>query len=68
MMENKKPGCLAGLLKLFFLDRIFAWLQRNFGYRSGNCLGCGCGTVLLFAFLYFLGRIIFGTDWLRLGF
>ncbi len=67
-MDSRRPGCLSGLLKLFFLDTIYDWFQRRFGYRSGGCMGCGCGTILFFIFIYILVRIIFGTDWLRLGF
>ena len=67
-MEPRRPGCLSGIMKLFFLDRIYDWSQRRFGYRSGGCMGCGCGTILLIVFVYFLIKIIFGTDWLHLGF
>jgi len=67
-MDNRKPGCLSGLLKLFLLDKLFDWLQRKFGYKSGSCIGCGCGLVLLLIFLGLVISIIFGTDWLRLSF
>jgi len=67
-MNNQKPGCLSGLLKLFLLDKVFDWLQERFGYKSGSCMGCGCGTVLLIAFIMLFISIIFGTDWLRLSF
>ncbi len=67
-MDNRRPGCLSGLMKLFFLDRIYDWSQRRFGYKSGGCMGCGCGTILFFIFIYFLFRILFGTEWLRFGF
>jgi len=67
-MDNRKPGCLSGLLKLFLLDKLFDWLQRRFGYKSGSCIGCGCGLVLLLIFLGLVISIIFGTDWLRLSF
>jgi hypothetical protein len=65
-MENRKAGCLSGLLKLFLLDKVFDWLQERFGYKSGSCMGCGCGFVLMIAFLWIAVSIIFGTDWLRL--
>jgi hypothetical protein len=55
-------------MKLFFLDRIYDWSQRHFGYRSGGCCGCGCGTLLFIVFVYFFVRIVFGTDWLHVGF
>lgn len=67
-MDDRKPGCLSGLLKLFLLDKLFDWLQRKFGYKSGSCIGCGCGLVLLLIFLGLVISIIFGTDWLRLSF
>jgi hypothetical protein len=67
-MEARKPGCLSGIMKLFFLDKIYNWSQRRFGYRSGGCMGCGCGTILLVIFIYLIAKIVFGTDWLRLGF
>ncbi|HOJ00420.1 MAG TPA: hypothetical protein PLL88_02275 [Anaerolineaceae bacterium] len=67
-MDSRRPGCLSGIMKLFFLDRIYDWSQRRFGYKSGGCMGCGCGTILFIIFVYVLIRIIFGTDWLRIGF
>ena len=67
-MESRRPGCLSGIMKLFFLDRIYDWSQRKFGYKSGGCIGCGCGTILLVVFIYFVAQILFGTDWLRFGF
>ena len=67
-MDNRKPGCLSGFFKLFLLDKIYDWLQRRFGYKSGSCMGCGCGTILFIIFIMLLFSIIFGTDWLRLSF
>ncbi len=63
-MDNR-AGCLAGLLKLFLLDKLFDWLQRRFGFGRG-CSGCGCGVILVILFLIIAGSIIFGTDWLHL--
>ncbi len=65
-MENRKPGCLAGIFQLLLLDRLYKWLQKTFGYQSGSCIGCGCGTVLLILFIMAVISIIFGTDWFRL--
>ena len=65
-MENRQAGCLSGLLKLFLLDKVFDWLQERFGYKSGSCMGCGCGFVLMIVFIWIAVSIIFGTDWLRL--
>lgn len=67
-MDNRKQGCLSGILKLFLLDKAFDWMQRRFGYKSGSCMGCGCGTILLIIFIMLFISIIFGTDWLRLSF
>lgn len=63
---NERPGCLVGLLKLFLLDRLFNWLQKNIGFGRGGCGGCGCGIILLILFIILFISIIFGTDWLRL--
>jgi hypothetical protein len=63
---NERPGCLLGLFKLFLLDKVYNWLQARIGFGSGSCLGCGCGVVLLFAFISILFSIIFGTNWLKL--
>jgi hypothetical protein len=65
-MENRQSGCLSGLLKLFLLDKVFDWLQERFGYKSGSCMGCGCGFFLMIIFAWIALSIIFGTDWLRL--
>jgi len=65
-MENRKSGCLSGIFKLFLLDKLFDWLQERFGYKSGSCMGCGCGFVLMIIFLSIAISIIFDTNWLRL--
>lgn len=64
-MDNR-PGCLVGLGKIFLLGWLFEWLQKTFGFRSGSCLGCGCGLILLVIFIAALLSIIFGTNWLHL--
>ncbi len=61
-----RPGCLSGLLKLFLLDWLFNGLQRLFGFRSGSCMGCGWGFILLIIFIILALSIIFGTDWFKL--
>ena len=66
-MYDNRPGCLAGLLKLFLLDRLFDWLQSRFGFGRG-CSGCGCGVILLILFVLLACGILTGTDWFRLGF
>ena len=67
-MDNRRPGCLSGLFKLFLLDKVYDWMQERFGYKSGSCLGCGCGTIMLIVFIMMLISIIFGTDWFRFSF
>jgi hypothetical protein len=63
---RERPGCLSGLLKLAFLNWLFDWLQKRFGFgRGASCTGCGCGFVLLIIFLLLACNIIFGTNWLR---
>jgi len=66
---KRKQGCLAGLLELFFLDRVFHWLQRRFGFGRGcSCTGLGCGVMLLILFLAISCQIVTQTNWLRIGF
>ena len=55
-----------GIFQLLLLDRLYKWLQKTFGYRSGSCIGCGCGTILLILFIMAVISIIFGTDWFKL--
>jgi hypothetical protein len=48
---DRRPGCLAGFLKLAFLNAIFDWLQDRFGFGRGlSCTGIGCGVILLILF------------------
>jgi hypothetical protein len=68
VIMDQRPGCLSGLLKLFFLDTIYKWGQRTFGFQQGGCLGCGCGTLMLIAFIIIFISIITGTNWFRIGF
>ncbi len=64
---ERRPGCLAGLLKLFLLDVIFDWLQDRFGFGRGcSCTGMGCGLILLILFLILACSVITNTDWFRL--
>ncbi len=63
-MQEERPGCLWGILKLFLLTVIFEWLEEHFGFGRGcSCSGCGCGLLLLLLFILFACSIIFGTDW-----
>jgi hypothetical protein len=64
---QRRQGCLAGLLEIFFLNTLFDWLQRRFGFGRGcSCSGCGCGFILLLVFVVLLVNIITGTRWLSL--
>jgi hypothetical protein len=65
-MRNRQ-GCLAGLLELFLLDRLFNWLQRRFGLGRGcSCGGLGCGAVFVVLFLIIACSIVTQTNWLHL--
>lgn len=64
---DRRPGCLAGLLKLLALDWIFDRLQDRFGFGRGlSCTGCGCGLILLLIFVALACSVLTGTDWTRL--
>lgn len=65
---NERRGCLAGLLELFLLDKLFDWLQGRFGSGRGGCMGCGCGLILMIIFVLLAFGVIFNTNWFRLGF
>ena len=67
MRVNDRPGCLQGLLELFFLNVVFDWLQRSFGFGKGcSCSGIGCGFLLLVLFVILACAILSGTDWTHL--
>jgi hypothetical protein len=63
-MKNRQ-GCLASLLELFLLDKLFDWLQRRFGFGRG-CSGVGCGLIFLLIAILLACAIITRTNWLRL--
>ncbi|MBP7694804.1 MAG: hypothetical protein KA764_22970 [Anaerolineales bacterium] len=66
-MRNERQGCLAGLLELFLLNRVFDWLQARFGFGRGcSCTGCGCGVVLTLIWAIIACGILTGTDWTKL--
>ena len=63
---NDRRGCLAGLLQLLLLDKLFDWLQKNIGFGRGGCFGFGCGFILLIIFILIACGVITNTDWLSL--
>jgi hypothetical protein len=64
---RERQGCLAGLLKLFLLDKLFDWLQARFGFGRGfSCTGIGCGVILLIVFIALACGTLTDTDWTRL--
>ena len=63
-MKNRQ-GCLAGLLELFLLDKLFNWLQRRFGFSRG-CSGIGCGLIFLVIAILLACAVITRTNWLHL--
>ncbi len=67
-MDDRR-GCFSGLLELLFLNWLFDWLQDNFGFGRGlSCSGCGCGFILLIAFIALSCSVIFGTNWFHFSF
>ena len=64
MYRDNRPGCLTALLELFLLNKLFEWLQRNFGFGRG-LLGCGCGPLLLILFAILACGILCNTNWLH---
>jgi hypothetical protein len=68
-MNRKQPGCFSGLLQLAFLNFIFDFLQRRFGFgRGASCSGIGCGLVMMVLCIIFACSILAGTDWGALRF
>jgi len=66
---NNRPGCLSGLLKLFFIDTLFNWLQNRFGFGRGcSCSGLGCGVILFIIFVALMCSVLTGTDWTQFRF
>jgi len=66
--RNNNQGCLSGLLQLFLVKKIYDWGQEHFGAKRGGCCGCVFGAVFFAIFVCVVISIIFGTDWLHLGF
>ncbi len=64
---ERRQGCLAGLLELFFLTAVFDWLEDRFGFGRGcSCSGIGCGLVLAIIFLLLVCATCTNTNWVRL--
>jgi hypothetical protein len=63
---NDRPGCLAGLFKLFLFDAIFDFFQEKFGFKRGGCCGCGCGVILVILSSIITIGILLNTDWFKL--
>ncbi len=61
-MNDRRQGCLQGLLELFLLNTLFDWLQRRFGFGRG-CTGIPCGILLLCIFIVIALSICSGTNW-----
>ncbi len=62
-----RQGCLAGLLELFLLDKLFVWLEKRFGFGRGcSCSGLGCGCLFLIVALVVAFSIVTHTNWLRM--
>lgn len=67
IIDDERPGCLGGIVRLLALTWIVDWLQDNFGFGRG-CCGVPCGIVLVLLFIGFACSIIFGTNWLEFRF
>ena len=66
-MNKNRQGCLAGLLELFMLDKLFIWLEQRFGFgRKGSCTGLGCGLILLVVAILLACAVITRTNWLHI--
>ena len=65
--RNDKPGCLAGFLELFALNKVSGWAQKKFGFGNG-VMGCGCGCVIFIIAAVIFCYIVFGTDWTSFSF
>ena len=61
-----RQGCLASLLELFLLDKLFNWLEWKIGRRGCSCSGIGCGLIILVVAILLACPIITRTNWLRL--
>ena len=66
--DNNNPGCLTGLLDLFFLKNIYDWGQDHFGAGRGGCCGCFMGIVFFLIFIALVLKIVFNVDWTSISF
>jgi hypothetical protein len=66
---GQRQGCLSGILQMAFLNFVFDFLQKRFGFgRGASCSGIGCGLILLLLFLIFACSIITNTSWTQFRF
>ncbi len=67
MFDDRRQGCLEGLLELFLLNALFDWLQERFGFGRGcGCSGIGCGLILVILFILLACATCTGTNWGKL--
>ena len=63
-MNDDRPGCLGGLLRLALLTWLFEFLEERFGFGKGcSCSGVGCGVVFLVLFVILACYILATTRW-----
>ncbi len=63
-MNDDRPGCLGGLLRLALLAWLFEFLEERFGFGKGcSCSGVGCGVVFLVLFVILACYILATTHW-----
>lgn len=63
-MNDNRPGCLGGLLRLVLLTWLFEFLEERFGFGKGcSCSGVGCGVILLVLFVLLACYFLATTRW-----
>ncbi len=63
-MNDNRPGCLGGLLRLALLTWLFEFLEDRFGFgQRRSCSGVGCGVILVILFVILACYILATTRW-----
>jgi len=66
-LTKNRQGCLASLLELFLLDKLFNWLERRFGLgRDCSCSGSVAAAIILVVAILLACSIITKANWVRL--
>lgn len=67
-MDDDRRGCFGFLFQWYILSKVTDWFQRMFGFKSGNCFGCGCGCAIMVISVMIFLSLLFGTDFTKLSF